>query len=474
MAQSTRYYYDAGNSASSKTIDWNNGEIQKMSMVASISTLTLSNPLSKGITYILELVQDGTGGWTITWPGSVTWVSGSAPTLGGANKTDIIYLYWNGTGYIGSVAGVGGSSGSSGIAGTSGSSGSTGSSGSAGTSGIDGYTCFSYTISDGAFGGAFDYIDCTDPTGFPNTYLLTTGQSVTLCAVMNSINVTSGTLIVTPNGICSGSSGSSGTSGSRGTSGTSGTSGSSGSSGSSGTSGSRGTSGSSGSSGQSVSLIGTANIVPKYDGSSTIEETTYYIKEDTTNDAILFGDKATACREHDLVQSKVTFDDDVVGTIRTTESVLKLVTDGQASYGQSIPMYLDDNGSAYFKIQTNHIVTFSILFQISDNFSCNPYESMFGAHHSRRIEGTVINLGGAASIVTPVTHTTLSTYIMDTSAFDVIVSTNTDELWVSVLQNITNASTYTLRATAFVRTIDHKMDTTLDNSDTAWPGWCNY
>lgn len=104
MAQSTPYYYNAGNSAASTTIDWNNGEIQKIDMVANITTLTLSNPLTRGSIYILELVQDGTGNFTITWPASVLWGDAGAPVLGGPNITDIVNLYWNGTNYLGSYA----------------------------------------------------------------------------------------------------------------------------------------------------------------------------------------------------------------------------------------------------------------------------------------------------------------------------------------------------------------------------------
>ena len=104
MAQSTPYYYNAGNSASSTTIDWNNGEIQKLTMVASITTLTLSNPLTIGSIYVLQLVQNNTGGYTITWPVTVKWGDAGAPTLSAANKTDLINLYWDGTNYLGSYS----------------------------------------------------------------------------------------------------------------------------------------------------------------------------------------------------------------------------------------------------------------------------------------------------------------------------------------------------------------------------------
>lgn len=104
MAQSTAYYFNIGNSASSVTIDWNDGEIQKIDMISNITTLNLSNPLSVGSIYVLQLIQDGTGGWNVTWPGSVKWGDAGAPTLSGANKTDLINLYWDGTFYLGSYA----------------------------------------------------------------------------------------------------------------------------------------------------------------------------------------------------------------------------------------------------------------------------------------------------------------------------------------------------------------------------------
>jgi hypothetical protein len=57
---------------------------------------TLPNPTNpkEGLTYRLEVIQDGTGSRTITtWPSSFDWGSGSAPTLStGASKHDFVYL----------------------------------------------------------------------------------------------------------------------------------------------------------------------------------------------------------------------------------------------------------------------------------------------------------------------------------------------------------------------------------------------
>jgi hypothetical protein len=54
-------------------------------------TLSFSNiPASNTTTFIVILRQDGTGSRTVTWPGSVTWASGSTPTLNtSASAVDI-------------------------------------------------------------------------------------------------------------------------------------------------------------------------------------------------------------------------------------------------------------------------------------------------------------------------------------------------------------------------------------------------
>jgi len=94
--------YDAGNSSTAITINWTNGSAQKVTMTDNV-TFTLSNPVTGG-TYVLKLVQDGTGGRTYTWPGTVSWSGGTSPTGSGASKTDIVNLYWDGTKYYGSFS----------------------------------------------------------------------------------------------------------------------------------------------------------------------------------------------------------------------------------------------------------------------------------------------------------------------------------------------------------------------------------
>ena len=51
---------------------------------------------------MLKLIQDTQGSRTVTWPGSVKWPSGTAPTLStAANKVDIMAFYFDGTNYYG-------------------------------------------------------------------------------------------------------------------------------------------------------------------------------------------------------------------------------------------------------------------------------------------------------------------------------------------------------------------------------------
>lgn len=104
MAATGQYFstrYSAGNSSTAITLDFNNGNVQFVTMTGNC-TFTLSNPKSGG-RYILELLQDGTGSRTATWPATVKWSGGTTPTLTTtAGRTDIITLYWNGTSYVGS------------------------------------------------------------------------------------------------------------------------------------------------------------------------------------------------------------------------------------------------------------------------------------------------------------------------------------------------------------------------------------
>lgn len=92
--------YAAGNTSTALTLNWNNGTKQSCTATGNV-TFTLSNPVV-GVTYTIEITQDGTGSRTYTWPAAVKWPGGSAPTGSGAAKIDVIKLLWDGTSYLGS------------------------------------------------------------------------------------------------------------------------------------------------------------------------------------------------------------------------------------------------------------------------------------------------------------------------------------------------------------------------------------
>jgi hypothetical protein len=69
-------------------------------------TLTFP-PVAAGKSFLLALKQDATGSRTVTWPGTIFWAGGTAPTLTTtANKLDLIsVMSLDGTEWIGVVAG---------------------------------------------------------------------------------------------------------------------------------------------------------------------------------------------------------------------------------------------------------------------------------------------------------------------------------------------------------------------------------
>lgn len=90
---------DSGNSGSTLTVSFASFPNQLITMTASC-TFTFSNP-TNGATYNLRIVQGGSGSYTVTWPGAVKWVGGTAPTLSTTvGKVDIVTLFYNGTSYF--------------------------------------------------------------------------------------------------------------------------------------------------------------------------------------------------------------------------------------------------------------------------------------------------------------------------------------------------------------------------------------
>jgi hypothetical protein len=91
---------DDGNSGTSLTVNWTERNFKKVTLTGNC-TFTFTAPTG-ATTLILKLLQDGTGSRTVTWPSSVKWSGGTAPTLTTTvGRSDIISFYFDGTYYIG-------------------------------------------------------------------------------------------------------------------------------------------------------------------------------------------------------------------------------------------------------------------------------------------------------------------------------------------------------------------------------------
>lgn len=100
-----------GNSGSSKTISWASGQVQSITLNQN-TTLTFDFSLCPVGRYQLRIIQDGTGGRTVTWststPGTTKWLNSvGAPALNGAiSGESIAVFFWDGTNCYGSIGRV--------------------------------------------------------------------------------------------------------------------------------------------------------------------------------------------------------------------------------------------------------------------------------------------------------------------------------------------------------------------------------
>jgi hypothetical protein len=92
--------YNNGDSGTADTIDWGNGNKQRSTLTGDC-TYTFTAP-GGACNLLIKLIQDETGGHTVTWPASVKWPGGTAPTLTATgNAIDIVTFYFDGTYYYG-------------------------------------------------------------------------------------------------------------------------------------------------------------------------------------------------------------------------------------------------------------------------------------------------------------------------------------------------------------------------------------
>src|SRR5690349_19609080 len=88
--------FDVGNSgAGTVTLNFNNGNCQKVTMTGNCTFGAPSNLLA-GALYTLRLVEDATGSRSPSWNAVFKFENGT-PALSGANETDILYFYCDGT-----------------------------------------------------------------------------------------------------------------------------------------------------------------------------------------------------------------------------------------------------------------------------------------------------------------------------------------------------------------------------------------
>ena len=89
-------------SSGSATIDWRNGNKAAITL-AEDTTFTFTAP-TKPCNLVLRLVQDSTGGHSITLP-TIKYPGGTAPTFStDANAIDVLSLYWTGSDYLGQAS----------------------------------------------------------------------------------------------------------------------------------------------------------------------------------------------------------------------------------------------------------------------------------------------------------------------------------------------------------------------------------
>lgn len=99
----------SANSGTAYTVDLTTGNSFVITLTGDV-TFTFSNPPASGSfgIFTLKLVQDGTGGRSVTWPASVDWGGGTAPTISSAiGKVDQLTFVTTdgGTTWLGFVSG---------------------------------------------------------------------------------------------------------------------------------------------------------------------------------------------------------------------------------------------------------------------------------------------------------------------------------------------------------------------------------
>lgn len=98
-----------GNSTGAKTINLASGNVVSATLTGNVTFTFTGATASTACSFGLYLTQDATGSRTVTWPGSVKWAGGTAPTLStAASSVDILVFETinGGTTWFGSLVGT--------------------------------------------------------------------------------------------------------------------------------------------------------------------------------------------------------------------------------------------------------------------------------------------------------------------------------------------------------------------------------
>lgn len=105
FGQAASIAHAVGSTGGTATLNWDNSNVQTLTLTSSISSLTKSNPIDGGV-YTVFVTQGGSGGYTVSWGADVKFAGGTGPTLSTAiGATDAVSLVYVAgiTGYYGNA-----------------------------------------------------------------------------------------------------------------------------------------------------------------------------------------------------------------------------------------------------------------------------------------------------------------------------------------------------------------------------------
>ncbi len=105
FGQAASIAHAVGSTGGTATLNWDNSNVQTLTLTSSIPSLTKSNPIDGGV-YTVFVTQGGSGGYTVSWGADVKFAGGTGPTLSTAiGATDAVSLVYVAgiTGYYGNA-----------------------------------------------------------------------------------------------------------------------------------------------------------------------------------------------------------------------------------------------------------------------------------------------------------------------------------------------------------------------------------